>query len=181
VRNGTLSWLNFDLPSPEAQIRGELPDDGGIAESSGCSSANCSTSSIFSTRWDFHYRKNFGGDIGHVPLILLGNNYRSDADAVSSNQFFLQAANREHFSRSVTSPVMAMSHRAGMRVRALISAVAIVIQRKDRLSDRAFGNVHMNINVAVEILSLAENRGARTEHTPCRPERIPALRRQVFL
>ena len=51
--------------------------------------------------------------------------------------------------RRVISPVMVRSQRTGMRVRAL--AGAVVTRGRAVLGDRAFGHVHVNIDVAVEV------------------------------
>src|SRR6185437_13577932 len=115
---------------------------------------------------DGHLRLNFRRNIRKVLFVVLGQNHGTNAEPVGGQQLFLHAANGKH-----------LAAQGDFTRHGYVAANGDARERADDrgadrdpggwavLGYRAFGDVHVNINVAIKILGQAEKMAARPDVT----------------
>ncbi len=136
---------------------------------------------MFSTNFTDMVERISAGTSDKIFFIIFGKNDGAQADAMGGQQFFFYAADGQH--SSAQCDFTGHGHVAACRnssERADQSGGDGDAGRRAVFGDGTFGNVHVDINVAIEIGSEIRIARCASGYRPCRPARIPASRRQVF-
>src|ERR1700722_3334343 len=116
-----------------------------------------------------HLRLNLRRNLRQILFVVFGKNNAAEAEAMRSQELFLHSADGQYFTTQGDFPGHANVAANGNAGKGADDGSAEGDARRGAvLGDGAFGDVHVDVEMAVEIFRQAEKMGARTHITHAR-------------